>query len=326
MNSNLIKVSVYCLAFNHVKFIKKTLDGFVNQKTDFNFEVYVHDDASTDGTQEIIKEYAEKYPNIIKPILQKENQFSQGVRITRDILFPKFKGKYIAICEGDDYWTNDNKLQIQYDFLEKNEEYVACVHNTVKIIDGHITKELINPLTINTDLNLKDVILRGSSQFQTSSIMYRKELLEKNKRPCFLDSIKGVGDYPLAVYLAISGKIFFYIEVMSAYRINAPGSWSNEVESKKESHIKVRKDCINMLKEANRFSNYRYNDDFNYAILYHEYDIELLSNGKIKKKKKYLPLLKGKNLKNSIKFLWNTYLPKTYFAYSRIKSTFKKRG
>lgn len=75
MNSNLIKVSVYCLAFNHVKFIKKTLDGFVNQKTDFNFEVYVHDDASTDGTQEIIKEYAEKYPNIIKPILQKKISF-----------------------------------------------------------------------------------------------------------------------------------------------------------------------------------------------------------------------------------------------------------
>src|SRR5690606_1543694 len=100
-------VSVSCITYNHSSYIRQCLDGFVMQKCDFAFEVLIHDDASTDDTQEIIKEYQAKYPEIIKAVLQKENQYSKGIRgISPRFNFPRAQGKYIAMCEGDDYWTD----------------------------------------------------------------------------------------------------------------------------------------------------------------------------------------------------------------------------
>ena len=110
-----ILVTIICTTFNQERYIRKALDGFLMQKTNFLYEVIVHDDASTDRTPSIIREYAEKYPHIIVPILQKENQFSKGVWITNDLLLPMAKGKYIAMCEGDYFWTDPNKLQMQAD-------------------------------------------------------------------------------------------------------------------------------------------------------------------------------------------------------------------
>ena len=129
MNDDVV-VSVLCTAYNHEKYIRSALDGFVNQKTNFRYEVLINDDASTDHTAAIIAEYEAKYPDIIKPVYQTENQYSKGVHIFQTILFPIAKGKYIAVCEGDDYWCDENKLQKQVDFLESHEGYAACVHNT----------------------------------------------------------------------------------------------------------------------------------------------------------------------------------------------------
>jgi glycosyltransferase involved in cell wall biosynthesis len=118
-------VSIICTTFNQENFIAQTLEGFLIQQTNFPFEIIVHDDASTDGTASIVNEFAAKYPLIIKAILQKENQYSKKeVNIWSDATFPKTKGKYIALCEGDDYWINPLKLQKQVDFLEKNQDYV----------------------------------------------------------------------------------------------------------------------------------------------------------------------------------------------------------
>src|SRR5690606_11316563 len=132
---NLPLVSISCITYNHAPYIRECLDGFMMQKCDFDFEVLIHDDASTDGTQEIIKEYQEKYPEIIKPIFQTENQYSKGIRgMNIQFNFPRAQGKYIALCEGDDYWTDPLKLQKQLDFLEANPEYVLSCHN-YKILD-----------------------------------------------------------------------------------------------------------------------------------------------------------------------------------------------
>lgn len=117
-------VSILCDTYNHEKYIRETLEGFLKQRTEFPFEIIVHDDASTDNTSAIIKEFAEKYPQIIKCILQKENQYSKKVNFWSDITFPKAQGKYIALCEGDDYWIDESKLQKQVDFLENNPDYV----------------------------------------------------------------------------------------------------------------------------------------------------------------------------------------------------------
>ena len=130
VESDELMVTVNCLVYNHEPFLRQCLDGFVMQKTTFKFEVIVHDDASTDRSADIIREYAERYPNIIRPVFEKENQYSKGV--TRELLhiffLPKCSSKYIAYCEGDDYWTDPLKLQTQVDFMERHPEYSICSH------------------------------------------------------------------------------------------------------------------------------------------------------------------------------------------------------
>lgn len=122
-----IVISICCLSYNHGPYIANALDGFMMQETDFSFEVLIHDDASTDHTTEIIKKYERDYPGIVKPIYQSENQWSKGARgISVTHNFPRAKGKYIAICEGDDYWTDPLKLQKQVDFLESHPDYTLC--------------------------------------------------------------------------------------------------------------------------------------------------------------------------------------------------------
>lgn len=119
-----ILASVCCITYNHENYIREALDSILLQETDFPFEIVVHDDASTDGTAEIVLEYAKKYPRLIRTIMQSENQFSKGGLISLRFVFPEARGKYIAICEGDDYWRDKTKLQQQVTFLEDNPEYV----------------------------------------------------------------------------------------------------------------------------------------------------------------------------------------------------------
>ena len=121
-------LTIVCLAYNHASFIRETLESFLRQETDFPFEVIIHDDASTDSTAAIICEYTARYPSVIKPIYQSENQYRQGVPFSTR-LFARARGKYIAYCEGDDYWTDPRKLQIQVDFLEKHRDYVMTYHD-----------------------------------------------------------------------------------------------------------------------------------------------------------------------------------------------------
>lgn len=147
MNPNIpeIEVSVFCLCYNHSKYIRKTLEGFVSQKTNFRYEIIVHDDASTDDSQNIIKEYANKHPSFMKDIFQENNQYSQGVNILDDIIYPRMKGKCIAICEGDDYWDNLNKLQCQYDILEEYPECSICTHKVICCNENESINERVIP-------------------------------------------------------------------------------------------------------------------------------------------------------------------------------------
>jgi len=137
-------VSVCCITYNHEKFICDAIEGFLMQKTDFPFEIIIHDDASTDGTADIIRKYEEQYPGIIKTICQTENQYSQGKKPMAEFVFPKARGKFIALCEGDDYWTDPLKLQKQVDFLENNPEYVVCYHDVVSLeADGSFNNQYL---------------------------------------------------------------------------------------------------------------------------------------------------------------------------------------
>ena len=163
-----IKVSVICITYNHEKYIRDALEGFVNQKTNFDYEVIIHDDASTDRTATIIREYQKKYPDIIKPILQNENQYSKGIPIIHTYIEPVIRGEYLAFCEGDDYWCDEMKLQRQIDFLDKHHDYVACVHNT-EFYNHNTGKEFIRYSPLDKDLFLVDCVTEGEQSYQTSS-------------------------------------------------------------------------------------------------------------------------------------------------------------
>jgi len=215
-------LSICCITYNHAKFIRQCLDGFVKQKTNFAIEVLIHDDASTDGTADIIRKYEQNYPEIIKPIYQTENQYSKGVPISRRYIFPKIKGKYIALCEGDDYWIDENKLQKQVDFLEENEGFSICFHpvkvyneNERKFIDNYTVPDVPETTDIKT--------LAKANCINTPSVVYRNNpqvFEDLNKVPGL-----GVGDYILHMLFARHGKIKKLSDTMAVYRLHKGGVW-----------------------------------------------------------------------------------------------------
>ena len=242
-----IKLSILCITYNQSKFIRDCLDGFVMQKTDFPFEVLIHDDASTDGTADIIREYAEKYPNIIKPVFQTENKFSRGVSVDKVYNFPRIRGKYVAICEGDDYWTDPHKLQKQVDFLETHPDYSICFHPVrVTWDDGHMPdytfptpRQRFNKTTLELSDLLKDNFI------QTNSVMYR---WRGDCADVFPDGILP-GDWYLHLLHAQVGKIGFLPDVMAVYRRNAGGIWTGAYKSD-DWFIKSALPCLKFYKCA----------------------------------------------------------------------------
>lgn len=217
--AKLPKVSILCLTYNQEKYVSQALDSFLMQETDFDFEVLINDDASTDGTVKILKEYAKLYPDIIKPIFHKENLYSQGFRnLIGRFLFPKAKGKYIAICEGDDYWTDPAKLQIQVDFLDKNPEYSVCFHTTRVVYENNTDKEFVFPDVKHESWYTAEELLR-TNYIPTNTVMYRKQRYQK--MPTNLSPV----DWYLHLYHAKFGKIKFLDQVMSVYRKHSAGIW-----------------------------------------------------------------------------------------------------
>lgn len=214
----MIKVSICCITYNHAPFIRQCLDGFLMQQCNFDYEILIHDDASSDGTQEIIKEYQKKYPEIIKPIIQVENQWSRGVRgMNLRYNFPRAQGKYIALCEGDDYWTDPLKLQKQVDFLEANPDYTFSMGRVDRYIQetGKIKrkKEHVNP-ELNETYLLKDYLKSPFSQ--TSSFLFKKSDFIF---PEWLGSVHA-GDQSLVVIVTGKGKIKYHKDLFSIYRVN----------------------------------------------------------------------------------------------------------
>ena len=284
-----ILVSVCCTAYNHEQYIRDALEGFVNQITDFKFEVIIHDDASADHTADIIREYETQYPDMIHAIYQQENQYSKGIWITNTFIYPAVRGKYMAFCEGDDYWTDMHKLQKQVDFLESHPEYSACVHNSI-FLDCRTGKKRIRYQDkADTTLRLEDVLVGGGAQYQTSSLMQRRKYY---KIPKELECGGGVGDYPRSIYLAYVGKIYYFKECMSTYRENVPGSWSlrNQGADKDISHYKA---FLKMLNGADRMTKYEYKESIAEC------------------KKKFRHRLAGAYVK--------AYFPAAYKAYRRIR-------
>lgn len=218
-------VSIVCITYNHERFIRDALEGFVMQKTNFPFEILVHDDASTDKTADIIREYEAKYPDLFRCVYQTENQWGKKNPFT-DILFPMVRGKYVALNEGDDYWTDENKLQKQIDFMETHSDFSVCFHPVTVHWDDNSEPDYVFPNTkerfYKTELELKDLLHHNF--IQTNSVMYRWRFHEEP-----LDLIPdGIlpGDWFLHLLHAQVGKIGFLPDVMAVYRRHASGIWT----------------------------------------------------------------------------------------------------
>lgn len=217
----MIKVSVIVHTYNHEKFIAQTLESIVNQEVNFQYEVIVGDDASKDKTPEIITEYQKKYPDIIKPMLHPVNMGGFGKNNTLATL-EVCQGKYIAAMDGDDYWTNPQKLQKQVDFLDQNSEFVACFHNAlIHFEDGSHPDEFVNDDTQRAITTIEDLVGEDEVWYMaTSAVMFRNGIL-KDYPKWFHESKSG--DIPRYILLGKHGKFFYINEVMSVYRKNGGG-------------------------------------------------------------------------------------------------------
>lgn len=248
-------VSVCCCAYNQERYLRRCLESLIMQKTNFKYEILVHDDASTDNSALIIKEYEEKYPDLFVVVYQTENQYSKG-KSPSNILFEMAKGKYIAFCEGDDFWVSKSKLQTQVDFLEKHPNFSLCVHAAYYAHeDGtFFTNKLFRPYKTSCEVPIEE-ILEGW-KFATNSIMYRRAARKDVTIPFKGDCLNG--DYALTVYLALNGHVYYIDELMSAYRQESIGSlnwtWHNNINRYVDARIKY----IGMLERINEYTQFRY--------------------------------------------------------------------
>lgn len=252
-------VSIICLTYNHAPYIRECLDGFMMQETDFTFEVIIHDDASTDGATDIVKEYAAIYPDIIKPIIQTENQYSKhnDFNVIMKLCLDRCGGKYIAFCEGDDYWIDPLKLQKQVDFLKNNSEFgMICsdchklMPDGAKIYHQHTTKEA---------LILSD-ILYSRNKISTLTVVLKRKLLNDYPFEIISKYNWPLIDFPMWIWILSKEKCHHMNWSTSIYRV-LNNSASHNPDEKKQflfslSIFEIQETMCKLLHRRNLFPIY----------------------------------------------------------------------
>ena len=249
-------VSVICNTYNHEKYIASALDGFVMQKTSFAYEVLVHDDASTDATADIIRSYEEKYPELIRVIYQQENQYSKGGGITKKFQVPRARGKYLAFCEGDDYWTDPLKLQKQFDAMERHPEVDMCVHTASVESNGEIVGRVSRSET-ECIFPLPAIIDGGGGFVCTATLFYRKAM-EDVPYPPFRQVISY--DYTMQIHGAMRGGLLYLPDDMAVYRRATENSWTVRMRKDAVKSAAHRRRVADMLKQLDLDTNHLYTD------------------------------------------------------------------
>lgn len=224
-------VVIHCSTYNHGKYIEDALKGFIMQKTNFQFCAIIVDDGSSDETPNIIRRYAEQYPNIIKPICLGYNHMQHG--LSRNPYFDRWHNvcKYLAQCEGDDYWTDPYKLQKQVDFMEKNVDFSICYH-PVKVWDEKTNDFVIDSVIDNNAADSNIVDLSKGNYIHTLSVLWRRNLLVDLQRKKL--GVVRVGDYISHMLYAEYGKIHRIDDCMGVYR-QGVGVWTKNVNPMRQS-------------------------------------------------------------------------------------------
>jgi glycosyltransferase involved in cell wall biosynthesis len=259
-------VSICCVTYNHAATIAQALDSFLAQRADVEIEILAHDDASTDGTAEILKRYAEAYPGVVLPLFETENQYRKGTAMDATFNFPRAKGDYIALCEGDDYWTDPNKLKKQIDCLRARPGRTFCFTNGIVVDESGRTPDrpflpyhpedaaAYAPETREYDLRQ----ICRLSFIPTASFLFPRVALESVPRELLLSPCPS-GDLRLKLLLTAAGRAVYLHAFTCAYRLNAGSSvmarWGSEAAEK------TRLRCMQtvaMLKGVNEFCGGRY--------------------------------------------------------------------
>ena len=303
-------VSICCSTYNHENYIAQTLEGFLMQKCNFPVEILINEDCSTDKTASIIKEYEKQFPDVIKPVYQKENQYSKGVKPITKLLFPRVTGKYIAICEGDDYWTDPYKLQKQVDFLETNVEYgmVYTEFNRLNQKSGEIESNVFHNILGLKENTFENFII-NTWFLATFTWVFKSEFLAFSQE--FINKEFNIGDLPLLLTISANSKVGFINETMGVYRVLANSA----------SHSRDKKFNYNFRKKVYNIQTY-YADRYNISdkvrlaidIKYYQtiYIRAIIWNDTLLAKKAYKLLKLQKNL--SVKYLIFYHLCKVGFV------------
>lgn len=282
-------VSIYCLTYNHVDYIEDAINGFINQNTNFAYEIFIFDDASTDGTSEIVRAYAMKYPELIRAYIAKNNTYGTWQRedLYRDFLRRKLKGKFIAQCEGDDYWTSTSKLQKQFNILNSNDSLAMCIHNATWVDCTTNESRLASRKKVEGILGPEDFICKYEVDFPSAAVMVTREFFFV---PSELKNDFNFGDYQVVLNVGLFKKIYYLPEVMSVYRYRTIGSWSEQVNNNNYTIVKHGLDMIRMLEKYEYYSRHKYTD---YVRAMQGRYLQSIS------------CLIGKNVLNSSKYEWS---------------------
>ena len=220
-------ISICCTSFNQVNYIEETLKGFLDQETEYPFEILIHDDASTDGTAQVIREYEALYPNLIKPIYQTDNQYSKGKKPNPEFNFSRAKGAYIAICEGDDFWTDPCKLQLQVAFLEEHLEYAMCCTNFYVVNEhGKVLKKEGWTGEKKKTKRISQAMVLASYAPKVLTSVFRYQALPQKLPDEYIKSPNG--DNFLFAMITRFGDAAFIDRVTGCYRIHSGGIWSSQ--------------------------------------------------------------------------------------------------
>ena len=265
-----IMVSVWCRTYNHVNYIKDALDGLVSQQTDFIYKVIVFDDASTDGTSDIVRAYAEKYPEIIHAIIAKENIYHHPdtKKIIADIWKQHLTGKYMAFCEGDDFWIDNNKLQMQVDYMETHPECTMHMHNALWLNCRNGAMKAGNPYKGKDewDITAEELIMQYNGYPSTASFLFKSEQINK---PQFFAEVHA-SDYTTILYALATGSVHYSSRIMSVYRVFAAGSYAVRMQQNNGLKICFYLRMLLFFFKYDEYTNYKYHKWISKRIICYE--------------------------------------------------------
>ncbi|HBR15088.1 MAG TPA: glycosyl transferase family 2 [Candidatus Omnitrophica bacterium] len=286
------KVSVKMVTYNHESFIAQAIESVLMQEVEFDYEIVIGEDSSTDGTRGIVLDYQKRYPDRVRLLLTDRNRgrrhnFLQTLKACR--------GKYVAMLDGDDYWTSPRKLQKQADFLDTHPGCAICFHNAVMIYENGKAPRLYHREKLKQILKLEDLLY--GNIMPTCATMFRNHLFDEF--PGLFDPLP-FGDWPLQILNARHGDIGYLDEVMSVYRIHSGGLWSRGGEVSLEERIQQAKGIVAFYKAINQFLAYQY---------------DRIIRGEILKQKKQIRRRQVEKIKRRIM----TAFPRGYHLYRWLK-------